>query len=191
MKKLVTLFFALVAFFGFVLTAAAVPTTWTDTIDFNPNVLIPPAYTYTHDITDDGYTGYLMGGDDLIDSYSLSVSLKDDKNDGIFDCAEFAIIDQPGYIADGGVLNFNYANVTLGWSFAGLLSLNMDGQLKVTVSSLWGDFLLDSSKLVAYGDNGNSTAPVPEPATMLLLGSGLLGLAASRRKRSTKNMDLK
>ncbi len=167
----------------------AVPTTWTDIKDFNPDILITAnqPFSYTHDITDgpNGFNGVLMGngGDDVIYSYSLSVALHDDG--GLYDGAEIAFIDQPGLLGDSVVWNFNYVN-TYGWSLAGLVQLNLTGTLKVTVSSWYGDFFLDSSTLIAKGDNGVSTAPVPEPATMLLLGAGLLSIAGFSRKRFRK-----
>jgi len=45
----------------------------------------------------------------------------------------------------------------------------------------WADFKVDIEDL-GGGDYRVSLTPVPEPGTMLLLGSGLLGLAGARRK---------
>ena len=185
MKKCAIVVYCLALIFGLSGLAAAVPTTWTDTIDWNPDEKISmwSGLSYTHDITDDpgGFESYFMGGNDIIDSYSLTLSIYDDG--GLCDWFEIARIDQPGVIGDG-FYNFSQTSENFGWSIAGVLSLNFTGMIDVTVSSWFGDFYLDSSELVARGDNG--TAPVPEPATLLLLGTGLLGLVGIGRKKFNK-----
>ncbi len=186
MKKISIVMVSLLLVLGLAGAAGAVPTTWTDTIDVfsgQDYVKIPPSATYTHDITDgaNGFSGYLMGGDDIIWDYSLNIALFDDG--GRYDGYEIAFVNQPGIIGDG-FYNFAYNNNVFGWSLAGLISLNAMGNLTVTISSWLGDFYLDASTLVAHGDNG--TAPVPEPATLILLGTGLLGIVGANRKRLSR-----
>lgn len=63
------------------------------------------------------------------------------------------------------------------------LSAVADGAFAVTLASFGGDFFINSSELYIEYDGA---APVPEPATILLMGLGLVGLAASSRKKLLK-----
>jgi len=188
MKKFLMFLCAVTFVFGMVGNASAASMTWTDTIDWSPDQYVGwfDSLDYKHDISDgaDGFDGFITGGNDYVLNYSLTIALYDDG--GRWDGREVAYINQPGIIGDG-FYNFSYSNKTYGWSIAGLIDINLDGILNVSINSWYGDFYLDKSTLVAHGDNG-PVAPVPEPSTILLMGAGLLGLVGYSRKHfSTKS----
>ena len=175
-------------------SAWSIPTTWTDTIDFDPDIKIPPTYFYAHDIATQGFSSFFMGGNDTISSYMLTVSLYDDNRGSIYNfCSNtFQIPDGPEAAriwTTGGVKSYDFsltsADVTMTGNLLGRLDLWADGRLGVLVSADFGDFFLASSQLTAYGDNGS--APVPEPGTMVLLGFGMLGLAIYGKRRMNKD----
>ena len=138
--------------------AQAVPVTWTDVYSASREMGALETYTWTHDITDDGF----HVGADSVSSYVLQLTFRDDDGDLWYNPLtwEAAVLDQPGFWSfeltdvDSGISAFEN-------SIAGRVSLEKTGLLTVSLTSL-GDFFFDQSKLIASGD----AASVPEPGSL-------------------------
>ena len=75
---------------------------------------------------------------------------------------------------------------SLGSGFGG--GADISGQVAVSFQRLGGVIEDESDHLASNweGDGEGEGDPVPEPATMLLLGSGLIGIAFGGKKRFKK-----
>ena len=158
--------------------AAFVPATWTD--DYITDQVVSPGSPaeYFHDITFDGF----KPGSDLVTSFLLTIDLYSNSASRWFQ--GIAVVDAGFGTTNPLVFSFG-DSAYKGISLLGLFSLNLEGLLDVSVSSLIGEFELTGSHLVAKGYQ--SVASVPEPGTLALLGLGLLGIAAGVRRKATRN----
>ena len=119
---------------------------------------------WTHNFDISGWAG-VSGG-------TLSISLIDNDSDRFFWNWEFAL----GFGEDW---SFDIGEVDTGVSTYSIAGTYLDdGAYSLAIIGLGGDFFVDYAKL--------EIDPVPEPATMLLLGSGLAGLAGFGRKKFFK-----
>jgi hypothetical protein len=196
-------------FIGIAANANALPYSFTDTIDYwnidgtsygeyqtsshywgSVRISEGDNLYYTHDINDD--VNFLAG--DIVTSANLSLDFVNDKYDFVVTGFWDQYISDPTehiyYAFDGGAWSY-LGEVDNGQYDIGLdvSLLNIDGQLSVALAvSNWDNGNTDAwlHKSVLSGIADDAPAPVPEPATMLLFGTGLAGIAGLRSRRKKK-----
>jgi hypothetical protein len=203
LKKLTVFLCSLALVFSLAGFAGAASYNFEDMIDYWGPLNVDAAFigqnsplSYSHDIND----SVDFGAGDLVTSATLELDFTNDLTDDngsyvqptfwgpiIFrwDYREYsraAYDGQNWFIGEVGNGQYDLV-LDVDW-------LNDDGFLDVTVR-VWNPLgtataWLDHSRLygtAATNANGNGTAPVPEPSTILLMGVGLLGLVAVGRRK--------
>jgi hypothetical protein len=186
------------------LASPTLATKWTDThLPGSPVYMDAGSsdeYDFTLDIKNDGFDpGFLgWGADDVLD-YRIELYVSDevplfgdpwyDGLDWYGETETLSIttdflwfeVEEESYEVDFNIGGWLTDDPLDYYSLAGLASINFDGTIGLNLTAAEGDFYFLKGYVIA-GDH----YPVPEPASMLLLGCGLLGLAGIGRKKIFK-----
>jgi len=178
MKKFLMFLYAMMLVFGMVGTTSAIP--YTDTYDADNYYMDPrggnSSVSWTFDITDDGFNPVTQD----VTSASVALNFQDDSWRDWYEIANL----------DVGSNSFFWEVDTGDVSFAitSLMTLSDTGTVNATLTARLGDFYFNGATLTAEGTGPAASSPVPEPTTILLMGTGLLGLVYSRKRSGKKSV---
>lgn len=177
MKKLLILAGCFLMVFGMVSFANALP--FSDVITGSWSFISGTAEDWTFDLDTDALVVGDIGPEDTIlpisDPITLTLKIT------FTDDGDRYLEDANIYIDSILVGNFEIDPGTLTFTADIYAAIVDDHQLVVSIERTGGDFGVTGLELLgSYTDN--SPAAVPEPTTLILLGSGLFGLVGLRRK---------
>jgi hypothetical protein len=118
-------------------------------------------------------------------SSGFSVAAPNQQVDG-FGKFNLIIDDGSGFSSPYSTVSVTLTNLS-GWASASdVLSDNKVGYLAAGHFGIYNPSAKDYEGRTGYAANGTSPTPIPEPATMIFMGAGLLGMAGFLRKKFKK-----
>ncbi|BHH81959.1 PEP-CTERM sorting domain-containing protein [Desulforhopalus sp. 52FAK] len=185
----------------FVLAGTASASLFTNTVDVNVTLAEGPFAGIVYSSTETYYHQTPVDFEvpwDIVNSASLTISgyWIDGNNDSV--AVEGTTV---GTLTAGGTYDVNWSWSSWSWVTSNYIpsistfdiastfstwSTGDDFAVTLASNGSWGDAILQINQSTFNLDYDNQTAPVPEPSTMLLFGTGILGLVGYSRKRSNK-----